>query len=89
MSRGFGGYVSSTEVKTNIGYQSSTTTNKRAAAKATGGDITFVTAGGQLQAVHTFNDSGTFTPLEAIDVEYLVIGGCCMMCSGLAWMPTA
>jgi len=43
--------------------------------KASGGDITYVYSQGKLQAVHTFNDTGTFTPLEAIDVEYLIIAG--------------
>ena len=43
--------------------------------KASGGDITYAYSQGKLQAVHTFNDTGTFTPLEAMEVEYLVIAG--------------
>jgi hypothetical protein len=42
-----------------------------AAPKATGGVISY--AGGY--TIHTFTASGTFTPLQSLDVEYLVIAG--------------
>lgn len=56
-------------------YTSNWLAEKGIVPKGSGGDVTYIYAQGKLQAVHTFNDSGTFTPLEAIDVEYLVIAG--------------
>ena len=49
-------------------YESSDTTPS---AKATGGTITY----DGNYVVHTFLSDGTFTPLQAFDVEYLVIAG--------------
>ena len=43
----------------------------RVSPKATGGTIT--EAGGYFY--HTFTSSGTFTPTEPIDIEYLIVGG--------------
>jgi hypothetical protein len=41
-------------------------------AKATGGTITF---GGDGYIYHTFTSSGTFTPLQSLTCEYLVLAG--------------
>ena len=45
---------------------------------ATGGSATNVVwdaDGGNWWAQHVFTDDGTFTPLESLDVEYLIVGG--------------
>lgn len=41
-------------------------------AKATGGTITYDNSG---NVIHTFTSSGTFTPSQALSVEYLVVAG--------------
>lgn len=46
-----------------------------AGLKATGGTAAVVTIGANNYGVHIFTSSGTFTPLESITAEYLVIAG--------------
>jgi hypothetical protein len=43
--------------------------------KATGGDITFYSSGGNNYFIHTFTSNGTFTPTQSLTADYLVVAG--------------
>ena len=42
---------------------------------ADGGTISYIKVNDDNYVVHTFNDTGTFTPSRAIGVEYLIVAG--------------